>query len=74
MPCQFPSVDLMGLYDHQLPKPCFSTPKNDKSKDYCKADLNNEYCFFIIVFRLAIPASLGLQMLNNVNLKVDMLL
>ena len=30
--------------------------KNEKSKDYCKADQNNVYCFFIIIFRLAIPA------------------
>ena len=30
--------------------------KNEKSKDYCKADQNNVYCFFIKIFRLAIPA------------------
>ena len=30
--------------------------KNEKSKDYCKADQNNVYCFFMIIFRLATPA------------------
>ena len=29
--------------------------KNEKSKDYCKADQNNVYCSFITIFRLAIP-------------------
>ena len=28
--------------------------KNEKSKDYCKADYNNVYCFFITIF--SIPA------------------
>ena len=36
-----------GLYDE---------PKNEKSRNYCKADLNNVDCFFITIFRLAIPA------------------
>ena len=30
--------------------------KNEKSKEYCKADQNNVYCFLITIFRLAIPA------------------
>ena len=30
--------------------------KTEKSKDYCKADHNNVYFFFITIFRLAIPA------------------
>ena len=30
--------------------------KKEKSKEYCKADHNNVYCFFIIIFRLAVPA------------------
>ena len=30
--------------------------KNEKSKDYFKADQNNAYCFFITIFRLAILA------------------
>ena len=30
--------------------------KNEKSKDYCKADLKQRVLFFITVFRLAIPA------------------
>ena len=29
---------------------------NEKSKDYCKTDQNNMYCFFITIFRLAITA------------------
>ena len=30
--------------------------KNEKSKDYCKADLKQRVLFFITIFRLAIPA------------------
>ena len=30
--------------------------KNEKSKDYCKADLKQRVMFFITIFRLAIPA------------------
>ena len=31
--------------------------KNEKSKERdCKADQNNVYCFFMIIFRLATPA------------------
>ena len=30
--------------------------KKEKSKDYCKTDQDNVYCFFITIFRLAIPA------------------
>ena len=30
--------------------------KNEKSKDYCKADLRQRVLFFITIFRLAIPA------------------
>ena len=30
--------------------------KNEKSKDYCKADLKERVLFFITIFRLAIPA------------------
>ena len=30
--------------------------KNEKSKDYCKADLRQHVLFFITIFRLAIPA------------------
>jgi len=30
--------------------------KKEKSKDYYKADQDNVYCFFITIFRLAIPA------------------
>ena len=29
--------------------------KNEKSKDYCKADLRQRVLFFITIFRLAIP-------------------
>ena len=29
---------------------------NEKSKDYCKADLKQRVLFFITIFRLAIPA------------------
>ena len=29
--------------------------KNEKSKDYCKADLKQRVLFFITIFRLAIP-------------------
>ena len=32
------------------------TPKNENSRDYCKADHKSVYCFLITVFRLAIPA------------------
>ena len=32
--------------------------KNKKSKDYCKADPKNVYCFFITIFRLVIPAEM----------------
>ena len=32
------------------------TPKNENSKDYCKADHNSVYGFLITIFRLAIPA------------------
>ena len=34
----------------------YSRPKNEKSKDYCKADLKQGVLFFITIFRLAIPA------------------
>ena len=37
-----------GLYDDE--------PKNDRSRNYCKADRNHVDCFFITIFRLAIPA------------------
>ena len=37
----------LGLYDE---------PKNDRSRNYCKADRNDVDCFFITIFRLAIPA------------------
>ena len=30
--------------------------KNEKSKDYCKADLKQRVLFFTTIFRLAIPA------------------
>ena len=30
--------------------------KNEKSKDYCKADQSNVYCFVLTIFRLATPA------------------
>ena len=30
--------------------------KNEKSKDYCKADLRQRVLFFMTIFRLAIPA------------------
>ena len=41
----------------QIEKICtLPITKNEKSKDYCKADQNNMYCFFITIFRLAIPA------------------
>ena len=30
--------------------------KNEKSKDYCKADSEQRVLFFITIFRLAIPA------------------
>ena len=30
--------------------------KNEKSKDYCKADLKQRVLFFITIFWLAIPA------------------
>ena len=30
--------------------------KNEKSKNYCKADLRQRVLFFITIFRLAIPA------------------
>ena len=33
--------------------------KNEKSKDYCKADLRQRVLFFITMFRLAIPAFFG---------------
>ena len=33
-----------------------TTIKNEKSKDYCKADLKQRVLFFIPIFRLAIPA------------------
>jgi len=46
--------------------PVFSSPKylqapatqakNEKSKDYCKADFKQRVLFFITIFRLAIPA------------------
>ena len=39
--------------------------KNEKSKDYCKADLKQRVLFFIPIFRLAIPAFFRLQMLLN---------
>ena len=29
--------------------------KNEKSKDYCKADHNNVYCFLGTIFRLGMP-------------------
>ena len=29
---------------------------NEKSKDYCKADLKQRVLFYITIFRLAIPA------------------
>ena len=29
--------------------------KNEKSEDYCKADLKERVLFFITIFRLAIP-------------------
>ena len=32
-----------------------SWTKNEKSKDYCKADLKQRVSFFIAIFRLAIP-------------------
>ena len=31
------------------------------AKNYCKADYNNVHCFFVTIFRLAIPAFLGFQ-------------
>ena len=34
----------------------FKEQKHEKSKDHCKADHNNSYCFFITIFWLAIPA------------------
>ena len=30
--------------------------KNEKSRDYCKADQSNVYCFVLTIFRLATPA------------------
>ena len=41
--------------------------KNEKSKDYCKADLKQRVLFFITIFRLAIPVlfRFNLQMLLN---------
>ena len=36
--------------------PVHISTKNDKSKDYCKADLKQRVLFFITIFRLAIPA------------------
>ena len=33
-----------------------SSKKREKSENYCKADHNIVYCFFITIFRLAMPA------------------
>ena len=40
-------------YSHPARRPWI---KNEKSKDYCKADLKQRVLFFITIFRLAIPA------------------
>ena len=43
--------------------------KNEKSKDYCKADHNNVYCFLRTIFRLGMPTepSSGLQKLLKIS-------
>ena len=42
----------------EIQSPKILRTKNEKSKDYCKADQNNVYCFFIAIFRLTIYTSL----------------
>ena len=45
-------VEILQLVLPVLPK---GLPKNEKSKDYCKANHNNVYSFLITIFRMAIP-------------------
>ena len=48
----------------EIQSPKILRTKNEKSKDYCKADQNNVYCFFIAIFRLAILAFFRLTDVN----------
>ena len=48
-------------------------PKNDKSRDYSKADHNNIYCFFITIFWLAIPAFFSFTDVNELMIGITIL-
>ena len=46
----------VGSREKRSNQPKYQEPTNEKSKDYCKDDQNNVYCFYITIFRLVIPA------------------
>ena len=48
--------DVKGINNRFEFRPTDSGIKNEKSKDYCKADLKQRVLLFITIFRLAIPA------------------
>jgi len=50
------AISTLNLPLGQYKRVSYYITKNEKSKDYCKADLKHRVLFFITIFRLAIPA------------------